>query len=146
MATPTLRDRDAIVTKEGMIFRVFGYSHPPNAYICDVEYAPATIFESANPKALRQKGQNVFYKFYEDEGWKFVQNRFRQYTVFHEMLRKKVAGVNCCDVVEVRRPEVKLGELLKTKPTDELLAATTSVLGVTTRHSGLQPERFGPRR
>jgi predicted nucleotidyltransferase len=126
-----------------MIFRVFGYSHPSNAYICDVEYAPATIFESANPKALRQKGQNVFYKFYEDEGWKFVQKRFRQYTVFHEMLRKKVAGVNCCHVVEVRRPEVKLGELLKTKPTDELLAATTSVLGVTTRHSGLTPESFG---
>ena len=29
MATLNLRDRDAIQTAEGIIFRVFGYSHPP---------------------------------------------------------------------------------------------------------------------
>jgi predicted nucleotidyltransferase len=143
LATLTLRDRDAIVTKEGLIFRVFGYSHPSNAYICDVEYAPATIFKSANPKALRRAGRNIFYKYYEDEGWRFVQDRFRQYAVFHEMLRKKVAGVNCCDIAEVRRPEVKLKKLLKAEPTDALLAAMTSVIGVTTRHSGLLQENFG---
>ena len=28
MATLALRDRDAIQTEEGLIFRVFGYSHP----------------------------------------------------------------------------------------------------------------------
>ena len=28
MATLDLRDRDAIQTEEGLIFRVFGYSHP----------------------------------------------------------------------------------------------------------------------
>lgn len=143
MATPTLRDRDAIVTKEGLIFRVFGYSHPSNAYICDVEYAPATIFKSANPKALRQEGQNVFYKFYEDEGWRFVQDESPQYAVFHQMLHKKVAGVNCCDIVEIRRPEVKLEKLLKIEPTDELLTAMTNVLEITRRHSGLRSEDFG---
>ena len=31
MATLKLRDRDAIQTAEGLIFRVFGYSHPQNA-------------------------------------------------------------------------------------------------------------------
>ena len=39
MATLKLRDRDAIQTAEGLIFRVFGYSHPKDAYICDAEYA-----------------------------------------------------------------------------------------------------------
>jgi predicted nucleotidyltransferase len=59
-----LRDRDAIVTKEGLIFHVFGYSHPFNMHICDVEYAPAEIFKSNNPKALRSLANRVFYKFY----------------------------------------------------------------------------------
>jgi predicted nucleotidyltransferase len=138
-----LRDRDAIITREGLIFRVFGYSHPSNACICDVEYAPSTIFKSSKPKARRQAGQDVFYKFYEDEGLKFVQAKFRQYLILHEMLGKKVPGVNWRDVVGSGRPEIRLGEMLKTKKTDELLSATASVLGVITRHSGLQTGSFG---
>lgn len=76
MATLKLRDRDAIITKEGLVFRVLGYSHPPNAYICDAEYAPAEIFKSDNPKAFRNKRQHVFYKFYEDEGWEEISNTY----------------------------------------------------------------------
>ncbi|MEM1550917.1 MAG: hypothetical protein QXX56_04210 [Candidatus Bathyarchaeia archaeon] len=51
MAHIRLRDRDAIITPEGLIFRVLGYSHPSNGYICDVEYAPSEIYRSSNPKA-----------------------------------------------------------------------------------------------
>jgi predicted nucleotidyltransferase len=143
LATLDLRDRDGIVTKEGLIFRIFGYAHPSNSCICDVEYAPDTIFKSSNPKALRQEGQNVFYKFYEDEGWKFIQNKYPQYMIFHEMLRKKVAGVNRCDIVETRRPELKLRKLLKSEPVDGLLVAMRNVLGVVTRYSGLSTGNFG---
>jgi len=67
--TPTtqLRDRDGIVTREGLIFRVFGYSHPPNAYICDAEYASANIFSSKVPRAPRDGSISpLFYKFYDD--------------------------------------------------------------------------------
>jgi len=54
-----LRDRDAIETAEGLIFRVFGYSHPSNAYICDAEYASAKIFQSKDPRAP-EKAKNSF--------------------------------------------------------------------------------------
>lgn len=89
MAALELRDRDAIATKEDLIFRVFGYSHPPDSYICDAEYASAKIFRSDNPKAFRNSRSNVFYKFYEDEGWRFIQEKFPQYKIFHEMLQKR---------------------------------------------------------
>ena len=143
MATLRLRDRDAIVTTEGLIFRVFGYSHPSSAFICDVEYAPATIFKSDNPKAFRNKGGHVFYKFYENEGWKFIQDNFPQYVVLHEMLGKRVVGVSRRDILEVRMPEVRLGELVKTKPEDDLLEAMHCVLEFATHCSGLSPENFG---
>lgn len=143
MATLRLRDRDAIITKEGLIFRVFGYSHPSNAYICDAEYAPAEVFKSDNRRAFRNKGQHVFFKFYEDEGWQFIQNNFPQYTFFHEMLRKKVIGVNHSDIVKVRKPEEELRRLIETGPKDELVAALQKVLEFTTQRSRLSTENFG---
>ena len=138
-----LRDRDAIVTKEGLIFRVFGYTHPPDAYICDAEYAPARIFQSSNPKAFRNKGNSVFFKFYEDEGWKFINTRFPQYVIYHEMLRRRVIGVNHDSIREVRKPNAILEELAQTEPKDTLLKALQGVLHFTTQQSGLSAKNFG---
>jgi hypothetical protein len=138
-----LRDRDAIITEEGLIFRVFGYTHPESAYVCDAEYAPAAIFKSANPKAFRSKGRHVFCKFYEGEGWSFVQRSFPQHMIFHEMLQKKVVGVDHHHVVEVRKPDEVLRRLVATEPEDELLAAMQKVLKITTQHSSISIEDFG---
>ncbi len=101
MPTLKLRDRDAILTNEKLVFRVLGYSHPPNAYVCDLEYAPEEHFKSNEPRALRKKDQHVFYKFYEDEGWRFLSRHFPEYMIFHEMLRRKMIGVNHNDIKQV---------------------------------------------
>jgi predicted nucleotidyltransferase len=138
-----LRDRDVIVTKEGLIFRVFGYSHPTNAFICDAEYAPATIFRSDNPKAFRNSGKSVFYKFYEDEGWRFINGNFPKYTLYHEMLQRRVVGVQSADIARTTEPKEVLAKLLRTEPTDELLTALQSVLHFTSLHSDLSAKSFG---
>jgi predicted nucleotidyltransferase len=143
LAALRLRDRDAIITKEGLIFRVFGYTHPLGAYICDVEYAPAEIFKSKNPKAFRNKGQSVFYKFYEDEGWKFIKNNFPQYMIFHEILRNNVVGIKHYNIAKVRKPKMELKKLISEEPKDELLVPLQNVLELATKHSGLSIENFG---
>lgn len=143
MAILKLRDRDAIITKEGLIFRVFGYTHPPEAYICDAEYAPARIFKSNNPRALRNKGRHVFYKFYEDEGWRFIQESFPHYAILYKPLRKKVVGVNCHNIAKVERPNKKLEKLIKIEVKDELQTALQDVLGLIMRHSELSTRNFG---
>jgi predicted nucleotidyltransferase len=138
-----LRDRDAILTKEGLIFRVFGYSHPPNAYICDAEYASAKIFTSTDPRAPRTGGNQLFYKFYNDEGLKLVFSQFPQYTVFHEMLGQKVVGVNQVDVAEARKPSERLQALVGAEPQDELVDAMQRVLEIVLQGSGLSVKNFG---
>ena len=143
MAPLKLRDRDAVITKEGLIFRVFGYAHPPNAYVCDAEYAPSAIFQSDNPKALRNKGDRVFYKFYEDEGWGFLQRNYSQYLIFHAMLQTKVVGVDQSGISEVRKPEEELAKLLAEESKDELVTATKSVLDLTFQSSSLSSKNFG---
>lgn len=143
MASLKLRDRDAIITREGLIFRVFGYTHPPEGYICDLEYAPAQLFKSNNAKAFRTDGKNIFYKFYEDEGWKFLQKNFPQYMVFHKPLNRKVVGVHCADVAETKKPKEALEKLIRKEPKDELLKALQKVLDITIAHSKLKIKNFG---
>ena len=143
MAPLKLRDRDAIITPEGLIFRVFGYSHPPQAFICDAEYASARVFTSNDPRALRNGGNQLFYKFYNDEGWKLVSNQFPQYTVFHEMLGQRVVGIKQSDIAEVRKPEERLRVLVEADAKDELQDAMQRVLRIVLQGSGLSTANFG---
>ncbi len=143
MAGLRLRDRDGILTCEGLIFRVFGYSHPPLQFICDAEYASSSIFESADPRALRSAGKQIFYKFYDDQGLKLIFNRYPKYTFTHKMLGQKVVGVGRNDIVTVRKPEERLQVLAYEAPKDELHDALQRVLNISLRESGLSESDFG---
>ena len=143
MAYPMLRDRDAIVTREGLIFRVLGYSHGHSTFFCDVEYAPAEVFRSEDPRAFRQNLQHVFFKFFGDEGWKTLQRDFPRYMVKHEMLGRKVTGVKDRDISEVRLPAERLASLWQSKPGDVLVNALHEMLETVTAHSGLSATDFG---
>jgi predicted nucleotidyltransferase len=143
LAPLKLRDRDAIITKEGLIFRVFGYPHPPQSFICDVEYASSRIFQSNNPKAPRGSSSELFYKFYEDEGWKFIESRFPQYMIFHEMLNKKIVGVKLNDILTVRTPNEALLKLMARRGGDNLISAMQSVLDIVMESSNLSLRDFG---
>jgi predicted nucleotidyltransferase len=126
-----------------LIFRVFGYSHPPDAYVCDAEYAAASVFTSTDPRAPRTGGDQLFYKFYDDEGLKLVFHRYPQYTVFHEMLGQKVVGVNQADIAEVRKPEERLQTLIEAGSKDELEDAMQRVLKSVSQRSGVSAKNFG---
>jgi predicted nucleotidyltransferase len=133
------------VTPEGLILRVFGYSHPKNAYICDAEYASADIFQSKDPRALRNGGNSgkIFYKFYDDEGWKFIFKNYPQYSFLHKMLGVKVVGIRKADILEARQPQKRLEELQTEDNPDCLVGATLRVLEDCTKRSGLNPNDFG---
>lgn len=143
MAHLELRDRDGIVTPEGLIFRVFGYMHPQDGFICDAEYAPSELFQSENPKAFRSDGERVFYKFYEDEGWKFIHKNYPQHMIIHKPLGKKVVGVQRKNIAEVRKPEKTLRRLIESGPKDALTQALRRVLKLTVEEHGLSIGDFG---
>ena len=143
MASLRLRDRDGIVTGDGLIFRVFGYSHPSEAFICDAEYASSDIFASNDPRAPRTGGGQLFYKFYDDEGLKLVFSRYPEYTLTHEMLGQKVVGVNEKQIGTVRKPEERLKFLADQAPKDELQEAMLRVLDISMSSSGLSESDFG---
>jgi predicted nucleotidyltransferase len=138
-----LRDRDAIITKDGIIFRVYGYIHPSGAYVCDPEYASPTVFRSTNPRARRGETEPLYYKFFADEGLKLVLNKFPQYTIFYEPLQKCLVGVNEDDITEARKPDVGLQQVLAKEPDDVLLKALQDLFERVSSQSGLTEKDFG---
>ena len=143
MATIKLRDRDAIITADNIIFRVYGYFHPSDAYVCDPEYASATIYKSMNPRAPRGKRKLIYYKFYADEGLQFVQEKYPRYTIFYEPLQERLVGVPQGYIAKTRKPDEIFRQLITKQPVDELLKALHSLSTLVMSSSGLSENDFG---
>ena len=138
-----VRDRDAPVTREGIIFRVYGYDHPPNSCVCDVEYAPETIYKTDDPRAIRNGKKIKYYKFYFDGGLKFVRDHFPHYQVFCAPLRRKLVGLSEEQILELRRPDEKLAVLFNSDRDDPLLRTMRRVLNEIFEISKLRISDFG---
>jgi predicted nucleotidyltransferase len=136
-----LRDRDAVESPEGIVFRVYGYDHPPGAYICDVEYAHESIYRSPEARSLREGRRGRYYKFYEDEGLRFVERRFPQYTALHEALLRRLVAVGE-GVGEVRRADERLRELTEGDG-DPLVEALRELIELLEGRSWLKLSHFG---
>jgi len=138
-----LRDRDAILTTEKIIFRVYGYIHPSGGYICDPEYASTKIFKSSNPRSRRGQNDPIYYKFFADEGLKLISKEFPKYMIFHEQLQKFLVGVKEENIIEVRKPEIKLQKIQSKQPNDKLIKAFNELLTLVLSNSGLDLDNFG---
>jgi len=137
-----VRDRDAPVTREGLIFRVMGYDHPPNACFCDVEYAPSSLYTSRDPRAYRCKNGVTYYKFYGDEGLRFVEEKFPEYRVFHEAMGSYLVGLREEQIREVRRPDERILEIVGGAE-DPLIRILLEVLDLVTSVTSLSIKDFG---
>jgi predicted nucleotidyltransferase len=138
-----LRDRDAVLTREGLIFRIYGYGHPSKAYICDLEYAPASIFRSEDPRAIRQKNEQLYYKFFQDQGIQFVWDKYPEYTVWHAPLQTRLVGVSFDQITEIRRPNETIQKLLAVKKCDSLLKNMQKIFEFILERTGLSQNSFG---
>lgn len=139
-----LRDRDYVVSREGIIFRVLGYDHPPSSCLCDPEYAPSTIFHSSNPKAPRTgRDGSLFYKFYFDEGIRFVRERYPQYLVHSDALGADLVRLSGAQISSIRHPEKKMSEIIGSTEHDRLTQLLVEVVDSITGRSRLRPSDFG---
>jgi len=143
LATLKLRDRDAIITADNIIFRVYGYFHPSDAYVCDPEYASASIYESINHRAPRGKRKPLYYKFYADEGLQFIREKYPRYTVFYEPLQERFVGVPRAYIAKTRRPDQRFRQLITKQPKDDLLRALHNLSTLIMSKSDLSENDFG---
>ncbi|MEM2740379.1 MAG: nucleotidyltransferase domain-containing protein [Candidatus Bathyarchaeia archaeon] len=138
-----LRDREYIVGAEGIIFRVLGYFHPPDGYICEPEYAPKTIFVSDNPRAPRGYPEISYFKFYGDEGLRFVEKNYPSYRVYVKPLRTYLVGVPSNLIAAVRKPQDRLAEIIEGDRRDKLLEDTGNIVEMVCEATGFNPSDMG---
>ncbi len=137
------RDRDAPVTEEGLIFRVYGYTHPPDGCVCDLEYAPEKLYKPDEPKALREGRNGKFFKFYFDGGLKFIEKNFPKYRIYYAPLKKKLVGLKMNQIKELRKPKHKLKEILEKGNGDPLILTLKNLISEIQSLSGLKLRAFG---
>ena len=144
------RDRDYLITKEGIIFRVYGYTHPPNKAVCDVEYAPKSIFTSEDPRSIRFTcqddgipGMNVHYKFMFDGGLRFIKEKYPEYQVYYKPLNNELVGLDENQVYKKIEPKNKLKELHETAAKDSLIRTMNLILKLIVENSSLKISNFG---
>jgi len=138
-----LRDRDSIITSEGIIFRVYGYSHPMEGYICDPEYAPSGIYSSDNPRAFREGRTRTYFKFFEHDGLMFILERYPQYQVYVKPLNRRMVGVPSDLMQYTTRPQMALQRLLEHPERDELSSSLNELIKILCSQSTLTPLDFG---
>ena len=136
------RDRDAPISPEGIIFRVYGYNHPVDAAFCDVEYAPANIYQSSEERAIRDGGDTLYYKFYFDCGLKFVREKYRMYVLPHKFLGDAV-GITSKQLKTVRRPDESLRTIYNSDIHDPLIDTMREILDQVLDISKLKLDNFG---
>jgi predicted nucleotidyltransferase len=136
------RDRDAPITDDDLIFRTYGYDHPPGSCFCDLEYAPETLYRSDDPRAVRDGLPKKHYKFYFDGGLKFALARDPPYKILHKPLGVEMVGVDGSRISRVVRPQQRLQELMETE-SDPLTEACEEVLSLVTDGSSLKRRDFG---
>ncbi|MBD3228047.1 MAG: hypothetical protein GF329_07645 [Candidatus Lokiarchaeota archaeon] len=138
------RDRDAPISPEGIIFRVYGYNHPNNACLCDVEYAHSSIYKSNDPRAPRiSKNGQIYFKFYADGGLNFVKEKCPKYLVEYKPLNSKMVGIKGNQLAELRKPDKKLQQIMKYDPPDELIELLLKIIEIIEDHSTLRYKNFG---
>ena len=146
MRTSRLRDRDDIITSEGLVMRVLGYDHPEGAWFCEPLYASCSIFHSSDPRAPRiARDGGLWLKFYGDEGWRFVMERFPLYKLKHEPLGIYLVGVREEHVKLVKRTDEGLRSLLSDDggEGDVLVRATMELVDELRSEAGLRINDLG---
>ena len=144
------RDRDYLITSEGIIFRVYGYIHPPEKAVCDVEYAPESLFISRDPRSLRNlckddgiSSPSKYYKFMFDGGLNFIKDKYPEYQVDYDPLNTKLVGLEANQVEKHVKPAEILNQVINHESKDSLLKTMELILSIILDHSSLKLSDFG---
>jgi len=119
--------------------RVLGYDHPRGAWFCEPLYAPCSIFRSADKRAPRNAlDGGLYFKFYGDEGWRFVLENFPAYGLLHEPLGIRLVGVREEQVVATRKTDEGLRGFLRSGFEDDLARALRELLDELLEHANIR--------
>jgi predicted nucleotidyltransferase len=146
-------DGDTFVTKEGFIFNVFGYEHPPDRVFAFLKYIPASLKKLFNVEYLENTWNFRKQKLFRAEKLYTAQN----YQAFLETLRcsfpnlvyycpfrrKEVISAPLDSIQDVFVPRNCLHKMIQLKKKDALQTMASDLVDLLSTESGIGLEDFG---
>lgn len=106
------REGDFLETRNGLIFDVKGYSHPPKRVIAYLRYYPHSA-------GSRIRANEPYQKVYSlDKRYKILQDSYPRFLQFDNVLNKPIQSVPYREIRKIHEPQVYLERILKRTKTE----------------------------
>lgn len=149
----TPADGDTFTTKEGFIFNVFGYEHPPNRVFAFLKYVPATLQSLFDIEYLENTwnlgGQKLFRaeNLYTAQNYQTFLETFRKnspdYVYYCPFRRKEIISAPLDSIKNIFVPRDCLHQLTQLGTKDDLQKMTLDLVDLLSTESDIGVEDFG---
>jgi predicted nucleotidyltransferase len=146
-------DGDTFTTREGFIFNVFGYEHPPNRVFAFLKYIPAkfkSLFSIDFLDRTWKYAETELFraeKLYSAQNYQILLETFRRnfpdYVYFCPYRMKDVISVPLASITKAYVPKDCLRLLSKFEQKDDLQKMTLDFVGLLSKKSSVGMEDFG---
>src|SRR5574341_1074910 len=106
------KDRDFVETREGFLFCLIGYHHPPDRYTAYLKYSPATTGKWARGEVFYRRELPYYHVRHVLKTVAFLEEQYPQYVWFDPASHLKFSFVPQQAVAKYYVPEERLAEIL----------------------------------
>lgn len=136
------KDKDFIETKEGLLFCVVGYLHPPDRYTAYLKYRPASKGRWKRAGTFYQRMLRVYSAAETKSSTEWLRNNFPEYISQDEYRGIEFPSIPQSKVLRYYIPEIRLVEILG-GPQDRLEAKVVKLVDLISETSGVKSSNFG---
>lgn len=146
-------DGDTFKTKEGLIFNVFGYEHPPNRVFAFLKYVPSALKTLFHVDYLERTWyhENVELfraeKMYTPQNYQRLVEAFKenlpQYVYFCPYREKEILSAPIGSIRRIYTPKECLRYLIRQERRDSLQQLTLELINLLSINSGVSIVDFG---
>ncbi|MHA1333605.1 MAG: nucleotidyltransferase domain-containing protein [Candidatus Odinarchaeia archaeon] len=137
------RDRDFILTKDGLIFCVVGYVHPEDRIISYLKYVPNNLGK------WKRAGENYYrvIPYYSApqvaETFNFLEHNYPKYLFYSKYDNITFTAVPLADIEKYFRADLKLRSLKDKKNLDTLEYKAVRLVNILAKEAGVPFSDFG---
>jgi len=137
------KDRDFIETKEGLIFCVVGYLHPPDRYTAYLKYIPS-LKGKWRREGIRYKRTLPYYHLSQMENtYKFLKKTYPEYIYDCPVRNIEISSVPKDRVKRYYPPRERIAQLIEEGPDDSLEDKLLNLIYYITENTSLNFRDFG---
>jgi predicted nucleotidyltransferase len=136
------KDKDYVETKEGLLFTIVGYLHPPDAYTAYLKYRPNSTGKWEREGVHYQRMMQVYSASEVESSSNWLLENHPDYIKLDPVRGIKLPLVPWENIVAYYLPEVRLAEIMR-DPQDPLESKAKALVTLLSERSGVEEGRFG---